>query len=176
VLVQDSPVIPEEIKVIYFFGVAGVGKNFVADILGEITGIPVYHADTDLTEEIKEAINQKKPFNQEMRDRYFEKISEKIKTKIQEHGRIVVTQATFKEKNRNFLQQEIPGIFFIWVDAPEALVMERLQSRGDKVDPAYGAKIKKDFEEPDEVVPRLVNVGDKSAIIERLSMIFQKYA
>lgn len=172
---QESLSIPDGATVIYFFGVAGVGKNFVADVLGELTTIPVYHADADLTDEIREAIRLKKPFTQEMRDNYFRKISDIIRAKVKEHGKLIVTQATFKEKHRGFLQQQIPGIFFIWVDAPDELVMDRLRSRGDSVDPAYAAKIKKDFEEPDEVVPRLVNVGDKREIVEKLSLIFQKY-
>jgi gluconate kinase len=166
---------PENIKVIYFFGLAGVGKNFIADHLGKQLKVEVYHADSDLTPAMRDAIARKEVFTSEMRDEYYAKIAEIINLRVKDQGRLLVTQGTYKREHREMLVQRVPGLFFIWIDAPMSLILERLRARGDSISEDYGAKISSGFETPDEEIPRLVNVGEASEVRSQLELIIEKF-
>lgn len=166
---------PENIKVIYFFGLAGVGKNFIADYLGKQLAVEVYHADSDLTSAMRDAISRKEIFTPEMRDEYYAKIAEIINLKVKETGRLVVTQGTYKREHREMLAEKVPGLFLVWVDAPMSTILERLKARGDAISEDYGAKISKGFEAPDEETPRLINIGDVAEVGTQIELILEKF-
>lgn len=168
--------IPDYLRVLYLFGLSGAGKNYVADLLGRVLGIAVYHADADLTMEMRQAVSEKRQFTEEMRDRYFGVIADKIDQQLQSVPRLVVTQATYKTQHRKLLEERFPGIFFIWVDAPEELITKRLIARGDDITPEYAKKMRANFETPDDSIPRLVNSGPEEGILEQLALIFKKFA
>lgn len=168
--------IPDYIKVIYLFGLAGAGKNYVGDLLGKELGLAVYHADVDLTDEMRVAISEKRQFTDDMRNRYFEVVTDAIQSRLKLQSPLIVTQATYKARHRNFLEERLPGVFFIWIDAPEDVILKRLSARGDSVTPEYASKMRANFEAPDDSIPRLVNVGSEQEVLEQLSIIFEKFA
>jgi len=54
---------------LFFFGLAGSGKSFVGDLIGELANWHVYHADDDLTDEMRLALDEQRAFTNPMRDR-----------------------------------------------------------------------------------------------------------
>ena len=155
-------------RVTYFFGVPGVGKSFLAGLLSELTGVQNYEADSDLPPDIQETIHARRPFTDAQRDELYRSIAEKITSKLKDSEKLIVSQATFKERHRRFLRERVPGLEFVWVEAPHEIVIARLKARGDLIDPEYGITLAKHFEPPPEGARRLRNVGDAALARQEL--------
>lgn len=160
--------------VLFLFGKSGSGKSFVGEILKEALGWHVYHADEDLTEEMKAALDEKKPFTNDMRDRYFSIIVEKILMMKKNHRSIVVTQGAYKNRHRSYLSSKIPDLELIHVQSEEALILERLSNRQGGISRASAAALRNDFEEPGGNVKVIINNGSKSELAKQLSSIAEK--
>jgi replication-associated recombination protein RarA len=64
--------VPEsEPQLIIVFGKSGAGKTFIGQQIGKSMGFHFYDGDSDLTQEVKEAISANEPFTPEMRDRLY---------------------------------------------------------------------------------------------------------
>ena len=160
---------------IILFGLAGAGKNHIAQILSS----PPYDyyfcdADTALTQEIKLAIQTKTPFTQQMRDNYTDVIIKKISELQPSHPNLVITQALYKEKNRKVLLSHFPDAKFIWVTSLPALINNRLKQRKDWVDEEYANLLQKDFENPTLPHFKIENNEDKTALITNLNQLLRK--
>lgn len=160
--------------VLYFYGLAGVGKSFVGDLVGKHTGWPVYHADSDLTDEMKQAIAEKKSFTPAMRDRYFAIVAERILELRRMHLHLIVTQATYKAEHRNFLMTKIPDMALILVTAAPDIIVDRLRARGDAVTPEYAATMAKNFESPPSSAKCIKNEGGEVEILSQLAQMYGK--
>ncbi len=159
-------------RVTYFFGVPGAGKSFCAEALSNATGVHWYEADSDLPDEIREAVANKMPFTEEQRDRLYAHIGGRILELLNVHSRIIVSQATFKQRHRNALSAMISGLHFIWVNAPKELIATRLRTRGGPLDADYGLAIAKMFEPPDDSTSKLFNDGSTEQVLDRLIDLF----
>lgn len=160
-----------ESSILFLFGKSGSGKSYVGDILGEVLGWHVYHADEDLTEEMKLALKESRPFTNDMRDRYFSIVAKKILGLTKVHRRIAVTQGAYKERHRDYLASNIPGLEFVYIQSNEALIRERLSKRECGISTASAKALDSDFEPPDSEINVIDNNGSKSEIIEQLSSI-----
>lgn len=153
----------------FLFGLSGAGKNYVGDLLSKQTGWPVYHADQDLTEEMRLALAQTRPFTDAMRDDYFASLPALIRQHQQRGLPLIVTQGAYKKRHREYLQQHLPQIQFVWVDAPHALILQRLGSRRQGIGADSAAALFRDFEVPPEESCIVVhNDGDNNRILEQL--------
>ena len=160
--------------VVYFYGLAGAGKNFAGDILARLTGRPVYHADEDMTAEMRLAIAEKRSFTPEMRDRYFVIVAKRINELRRIHGNsgLVATQATYKAQHRAYLAAKVPEIDMVLVTADDENILERLRRRGDDVTSAYAAIIKNNFEPPPAGSKTIVNNEDEAEIIRQFENLY----
>ncbi len=161
--------------VVYFYGLAGAGKNFAGDILARLTGRAVYHADEDMTDEMRLAIAEKRSFTPEMRDRYFVIVAKRINELRHVHGNagLVATQATYKAKHRDYLLEKVPGIDMVLVTAEDENIIERLRRRGDDVTSQYASIIKKNFEPPPAGAKTIVNNEDEAEIIRQFEKLYR---
>lgn len=146
---------------VFLYGLAGAGKSYVGWIIAERFGYSPYDLDKDLTSAMRQAIVAKVPFTDEMRDEYFDVVIRRIGELKTLHPRLVVMQGAYKERHRNKVRDAHSDVEFVWVDAPEALIRQRLTVRGDVVSPEYAATIAANFEVPPEGSIRLLN--DNSA-------------
>lgn len=151
----------------FLFGLSGAGKSYVGDVISQHTGWPVYHADIDITAEMKLALSEARPFTDTMRDEYFSQLLVHIKSRQHANLPLIVTQGAYKRKHRDFLKAHLPGLSYIWVEAPLELIMSRLERRGQGIRAASAAALFKDFEPPVEDGFRLTNDGDQSRILEQ---------
>ncbi len=161
-------------SVIYFYGLAGAGKNFVGNILGKMTGWPVYHADSDLTPDMLQAILEKRVFTDAMRDRFYEIVGDRILQLRQKHEHLIVTQATYKRRHRDYLMKRVPDMEMVWVCATDAHILERLQGQGGEVPPDYAARIKTVFEPPMSAAKRIDNDAGEGEVIGQLKKMYAK--
>lgn len=155
----------------FLFGLAGAGKSYVGDVISQANGWPVYHADVDITAEMKLALAEARPFTDTMRDAYFSQLLTHIKNRQQPGQPLIVTQGAYKQKHRDFLRLHLPLITFIWVDAPIDLIIARLEQRGQGIRAASAAALFKDFEPPQDGSFCLINDGDKSRILEQTQRV-----
>lgn len=158
--------------VIYFFGLAGGGKTYVADVLARLSGRHAYHADKDLTPEMRQAVVERRTFTPEMRDRYFEIVVTRILELRRSFGPLLVTQATYKKIHRERIASQVPDLEFVQIVAPDELIVERLQRRGDFVTPGYAATIRANFEPPPEDSKTLINDEDEQKIVNEIKRIY----
>ena len=155
----------------FLFGLSGAGKNYVGDLLASKTGWPVYHADRDLSPEMRLALAQKQPFTNAMRDDYFARLPALIRQHQQAGLPLIVTQGAYKQRHRDVLQQHLPHIRFIWVDAPPEMILQRLDNRRQGIGFDSAAALLRDFEPPPEGSCVVVhNDGDSNRILEQLQL------
>ena len=161
-------------SVLYFYGLAGAGKSYVADLISKLSKLPVYHADDDLTPEMKTALDEKRPFTDEMRDRYFAIVAKRILGLKSRHKQLIVTQATYKQRHREYLKSMVPDMDLIWVTANESSIKERLRARKNGVGPDSAAALLRDFEIPSSGVKTIVNEEDDDYIIAQINRLYGK--
>jgi len=63
---------------LFFYGVAGSGKSFVANLVGDLAGWHVYEADDDISDAMKLALAEHRPFTVEMSGEALGRVSVKI--------------------------------------------------------------------------------------------------
>lgn len=158
-------------EIVFLFGVAGAGKNWVAERIRDRFGYYFYDADIDLTPAMREAIERKTLFTDAMREEFFAVIARRIAELSAIHPKLVVAQAAYREKNRLFLAHSLPKLKLVWVRAPDALIVERLQLRGDGITPEYAAQIYRNFEPPDRSIPIIENDGGEQRVFEQLERL-----
>ena len=160
-------------EIVFLFGVAGVGKNWVAERLRDRMGYYFYDADIDLTPVMRAAITAKEHFTDSMRDEFFALIARRIAELRKIHPKLVVAQAAYKQRNRDYLSRAVPGLKFIWVRAPNELIIERLGRRGDWISPEYAAQIYRNFEPPKLPCLVIENDGGEARVLDQLQRLLE---
>ena len=159
-------------SLVFFFGLAGAGKTFCGNLISDRLGYYCYDLDSDCTPDMLLAISEGKPFTDEMRDEFFGIVSRRIGELKAKHSKVLVMQAAYKARHREIVASEHPGLALVWVDAPDVLIAQRLQARGDAVSAEYATKIRANFQPP-RSGPRLINdVADAEQIITRFTELF----
>lgn len=157
---KDSPVL-------FLFGLSGAGKSYVGDLMSAHTGWPVYHADTDITPHMRQALADARPFTDAMRDDYFALLPAYIEAHRRPDVPLIVSQGAYKQKHRDLLRGRVPGLEPIWVDAPHQLVLQRLEQRGQGIRAASAAALFSDFEPPLKLSYRIINDGDQNRVLQQ---------
>ncbi len=159
---------------LFLFGLSGSGKSFVGDLIAEQAGWHVYHADDDITDEMRLALKEKRPFTHKMRDQYFPIIAEKILSLQQHNKHLVITQGVYKQRHRDYLLHKIPNMEMICIDASDQLISQRLTHRNNGITDASAAALKLDFEPSIEGTKVIHNEAGSERIIEQLNTFFKK--
>jgi gluconokinase len=154
---------------LFLFGLAGSGKSWVGNLIGELAGWHIYHADDDLTDEMKLALAERRPFTGPMRDRFFVLVVDRILQLRQRHARLVVTQAVYKQQHRDYLLAHIPDMELICVGADDATILHRINRRSDGITVASAAALRADFEPPAAGCKVIVNDSDAAAVVQQLN-------
>lgn len=160
-------VVGQESPVLFLFGLSGAGKSWVGDLISAHTGWPVYHADADITEQMRQALAEARPFTDNMRDDYFARLPGYIASHRLTGLPLIVTQGAYKRKHRDWLGRQVGGLLPIWVDAPPDLIIQRLEQRGQGIRAASAAALFSDFEAPPAGSRRIVNDGDKNRVLQQ---------
>jgi gluconate kinase len=129
------------------FGLPGAGKTYVGKLIKDEFGFFFYEGDRDLTDEMKQALKEKKLFNDSMRDVFFKNLINKVLQLYKTKKRLAVAQTFIKEKYRNQLLKILPHTKFILLQTKTALREKRLLQRND-LDQDYVKGMVKLFEKP----------------------------
>jgi gluconate kinase len=159
---------------LFFFGLAGAGKTFCGNLISARLGYHCYDLDSDCTPVMRAAIAEGSPFTDAMRDDFFEIVSRRIGELKERYSKVLVMQAAYKERHRAWVASKHPGVALVWVDAPDELIAQRLQARGDAVSAEYATKIRANFQPPSGG-PRLINdVTDPEQLLARFNELFSR--
>ena len=154
---------------LFLFGLAGAGKSYVGNLIGELEDWYVYHAGDDLTDEMLLALKEKRPFTERMRDDFFPVVVERILALSQEHKRIVITQGVYKQRHRDYLIEIIPKMEMVCVDASNQFIQQRLGDRATGISNASAEALRRDFEQPDSKTKVITNQDGPTEIIRQLN-------
>jgi gluconate kinase len=113
-----------------------------------------------------DAIEQKEEFSDAMRDEFYRLVAERLPELVSQHGRVIVSQAAFRKRHRKMIQERSVDLEFVWVKAPEELLIERLISRGNEVTPDYLKQVAPNFEVAEGNPRVLVNDSDDENILK----------
>lgn len=160
-------------EILFLFGVAGAGKNWVAERLCARFGYHFYDADLDLTPAMRRAIERRELFTDEMRAEFFSLIAARVAELRRIHPKLLVAQAAYRKTSREFLQRQIPGLILIWVRAPDRLILERLQQRDEGISPEYAAQIHRNFEPPPPSCPSIENDAGEERVVEQFQLLLE---
>lgn len=155
------------------FGLPGAGKTYVGKLLKDEFDFYFYDGDNDLTDEMRQALKDKKLFNDSMRDVFFQNLINRLLQLDKTKKRLVVAQTFIKEKYRNQLLKVLPHTIFILVQTKKALREKRLLQRND-LDQDYVKSMVKLFEKPTIKHFQIANDTDgKIQVIKKLEKILR---
>ena len=156
---------------IYLFGLPAAGKNFVGQVLAEEFGYTFYDGDWDLTDELRDAVREQRPFTDAMRDRFYAVLSERIAELRQTCPDLAFCQATFKERHRAQIAAAFPDVVFVLVEADEAVRLSRLARGDNPVTVAYARQIAAFFEPPRHPHAVIRNEGGRAEVVAQLARL-----
>lgn len=160
--------------VLFLFGLSGAGKSYVGDIIGELPHWFVYHADDHLTDDMRLALKENRPFTDTMRDRFFSIVAEKIPSLQRSHRHLVVTQGLYKQRHRDYLTSTIPDIEMLHVEASDQVITKRLATRIEGINIASASALRQDFDARSDDTKVIINDGGRSLIIHQLNRFYQR--
>jgi len=160
---------------IFLFGKLGCGKNFVGRILEQEFGFDFYDADEDLTDAMKEAIQNHQEITDELRDEFINIVINRLTEKLSRTDRLAVAQALFRNKHRHQVLEHFPGTLFVWVHADDKIMYARLSRRsGHIASKSYGEMINRNFETPNVPHTMIDNNAGRDEIITQLKGILDE--
>lgn len=152
-----------------FYGLAGSGKTHIGQQVAQHTGRFFYDADTDISDAMKQALAEQRPFTDAMRDEFFPRLAGRIRQLQAQHGALVIAQGVYKQRHRAYLQAAFPAMDLWCVQCPEAVRLQRLQGRASGISAASARALLADFEPPLPGQRVLQNDGDDAAVLAALA-------
>ena len=132
---------------VILFGLTGAGKSYIGNLIASHFGFFYKDGDDWLSEDMVSSISKNEPFTQEMIYNFTSSIIKNIASLFAKgHKNIVISQALYRQKNRQQILDAFPGAIFIQIDAKPEVIAQRLKSRANNVDSKYAALIRKYFE------------------------------
>ncbi len=162
--------------IVIVFGLSATGKSYIGKILQTYFNFYYEDADIWLPEEMKDYVHQKKLFSLEMLDNYTNIIISKIKNLSQAHPKLVISQALYRQKNREQIQHFFSSqkVIFLQVDADENIINQRIIDRGDWVDLDYAKEMRSYFQPMSDAKIITNNDNGERLLIKQLTDILQK--
>jgi shikimate kinase len=158
-------------RLIVLFGKTGAGKNYVGNIIAREYNYYFYDGDRDLTDKMKKTLEMKCFFSDDMREEFNNVLIEKINDLLQNHSKIVFSQAFFKKRYREKIVDEFDFAKFIKIETEKLILEKRILKRNNLITLNYSKNMNKLFEEPDSNDLVIKNNSNQSEIIVQLKNI-----
>jgi gluconate kinase len=139
------------------FGKSGSGKNFVGRAFTQF-GFSFYDGDDSLGPELEATVRNKEPLTMDMLDDYFYRLIEDTKELLRTTQKLVVAQAVFQNKHREWFKEAFPTVKMVWLDTSDKMIRTHLNSRQNHIaSTEYAMEINEFFQDPDFDCLRLTN-------------------
>lgn len=156
---------------IYLFGLPAAGKNYAGRVLAEAFGYTFYDGDQDLTQEMRDAVRDERPFTDDMRDRFYAVLIDRIAALRADHPNLAFCQATFKERHRLQMIDAFPDVVFVLVEAEPDVRLSRLARGGNPVTVDYARRIDGFFERPRHPHFVITNNDGREDVVRQLAAL-----
>ena len=157
------------------FGKAGSGKSYIGKLASRTYGFHFHDADEDLPERFRKAIENQEKVTEEVREEYIEIVIATIKRLMLTNKDICICQALVRNRYREKILQAIPSVEYVWVDAPDDLILSRLENRTGHMAPrGYAEMVNRMFEIPTVAHIRFENGNDPIKCYDQMKAIFDK--
>lgn len=162
--------------VIFLFGLPGVGKSYIGQLLRERASLYFWEGDDALSLEMHEAVNREQPFSSAMMEELTSSIIQQILDLKKQHQIVVVSQAMLIESDRIKISQHVGEVLYVYVHCSLPLMRERVKRRGDFVTESYLEKLVAAFEQykaETEAYPSIENADktDEQLVEEIVQLI-----
>lgn len=132
---------------IIFYGLAGTGKSYIGKKFAEYFQLSYLEADLHIPEAMHSAIVHKQEITQTMVDEFVNHLAAYITENFgPQPQNLIVSQALYRQVNRDYLKQCFSNVKFVEVQAPEDVIITRLRERGDWVDEQYAQSFSEHFQ------------------------------
>ena len=163
----------DTIMLYILFGLPGVGKTYVGKVFEKYFSYHFYDGDTDMSEEMRQAVQRQTVFTNKMRDEFFSRFLESTKALKNAHQNLVISQAFIFEKYRELFLNEFPEAKFILIKANDQTREDRLSERKEfPINKNYARQMIANFETP--TIPHAVidnAVNGEDAIKKQIETI-----
>jgi gluconate kinase len=157
----------------FLFGKAGSGKSHIGEAASRSYGFHYHDADQDLPESFRKAIERGGGVTEEMREEYIAILIATVKRLAAAHPNVCIGQAMVRDRTRLRLLEAVPSVEFVWVDAPDNLILSRVESRPDHLaSREYAQMVNRLFEVPTVPHAKFINDGDPARFAEQMRAIF----
>ena len=143
------------------FGPTGAGKTYIGKLLQKEFGYYFYDGDSDLTEEMKQALHSMRVITDRMRQKFITRLINSTAKLAGQYQNLAVAQTFIKDKYRQRLLKKLPQSNFILVQTKTDLRYQRRQQRADYPwDEAYVKKMDSLFDAPK--IPHQIITNDNT--------------
>jgi len=164
-------------QVIVLIGFSGSGKSYIAKFL-ENFGYKVLRSDV-----IRKKLAGLKPteratspfgkgiYSEEMTKKVYSEMVKRAKDIVFKNGKVVLDATFLKKWQRELVLRNFPTATFLWVVAPEEVIVERLRKRKNDVsdaDISIFQKQKEIFEPPTEILRTFIVESGNLENIKRI--------
>ncbi len=133
--------------IVFLFGLPGVGKTYIGELLHKELGACFWDGDDALTEEMKQAVRDEKAFSKAMTAELSLTLITRINELQSSHNLIIVSQAMLRECDRQMFRDHFENIRFIYIRCDSDQVSQRIAERANFVTVSYFEKLKVAFED-----------------------------
>lgn len=127
--------------IVFLFGLPGVGKTYIGQLMEKELGVHYWDGDEALTDEMKLAVQNEQPFSRTMTAQLTSTLINKIKELSQEHRFVIVSQAMLRESDRKLFLEQFSDLHFIYVRCDPDQTSQRIAQRADFVTVSYLEKL-----------------------------------
>jgi len=155
------------------FGKAGSGKSYIGKLSGLTYGFHFHDADWDLPGDFRRAIANQEKVTERMREDFIEIVIATIKHLMLTNQNVCIGQALFRNRYREKILEAIPSVEYVWVDAPDGVILSRLENRASHIaSRRYAETVNRVFEVPTVAHVRFENGNDPKRFDDQMKAIF----
>jgi gluconokinase len=138
---------------VVLMGVSGSGKSTVGPIVATRLAVPFVEGDELHSAAAKERMAAGHPLDDQARAPWLARVHQVLLDAVAHGDGVVITCSALKRRYRTLLADDVPGVVFVALVAPEPVLEERLEDRaGHFVGPALLPSQLADLELDDTVV------------------------
>ncbi|KTD78815.1 AAA family ATPase [Legionella waltersii] len=148
--------------IVFLFGLPGAGKTYLGQLLANHWSCPYWDGDEALTQEMRVAVHEERPFSEEMTRTLSNRMIESMTSLSSSHKTFVVSQAMLLETDRELFKKLFPDIRFVYIHCDKNTMLQRVASRANFVSVSYCEKLLTAFQPYEQAALQYPSVNNNN--------------